>query len=45
MIKSFSMKNYRPIESLSWQELGSINLIIGGNGLGKTIMLAKGFIQ
>jgi len=39
MIKSFSMGNYGPIESLSWQELGSINLIIGGNGLGKTITL------
>lgn len=39
MINTFSLSNYGPVESLSWNNLGSINLIIGGNGLGKTITL------
>jgi AAA15 family ATPase/GTPase len=39
MINTFSLSNFGPIESLSWDNLGPINLIIGGNGLGKTITL------
>lgn len=39
MIKSFSLNNFGPITNLSWNNLGQINLIIGGNGYGKTILL------
>jgi AAA15 family ATPase/GTPase len=39
MIQSIRMKNYGPIHDLSWAGLGSINLIIGSNACGKTILL------
>ena len=39
MINSFSMANYGPISGFKWTGLDKINLIIGGNGLGKTFAL------
>lgn len=39
MINSCKLKNFGPIPQLSCDNLGHINLIIGGNGTGKTILL------
>lgn len=39
MINSCNLKNFGPISQLSCDNLGHINLIIGGNGTGKTILL------
>ncbi|KPQ37863.1 MAG: AAA domain [Phormidium sp. OSCR] len=39
MITSFCIKNFGPIDSLDCSNLGQINLIIGGNGTGKTLLL------
>jgi AAA15 family ATPase/GTPase len=39
MITSFELKNFGPIHQLKCDNLGHINLIIGGNGTGKTILL------
>jgi len=39
MINSFELKNFGPIHHLKSENLGHINLIIGGNGTGKTILL------
>lgn len=39
MINSISLKNFGPLTDVQWQALGKINLIIGGNGSGKTFLL------
>lgn len=39
MINSLELKNFGPIHQLKCKNLGHINLIIGGNGTGKTILL------
>ena len=39
MIRSIKLKNYGTIESLEYSKFGNINLIIGGNGTGKTFLL------
>ena len=39
MLTSFDIKNLGPIDSLCCRNLGQINLIIGGNGTGKTLLL------
>lgn len=39
MINSFELKNFGPIRELKCENLGQINLIIGRNGTGKTILL------
>lgn len=39
MINSIQLKNFGPIRQLKCENLGNINLIIGGNGTGKTILL------
>jgi AAA15 family ATPase/GTPase len=39
VIQSFSLENYSPISSLQWENCQNINLIIGENGQGKTILL------
>lgn len=39
MINSINLKNFGPIHELNWENLGKINLIIGSNGCGKTILL------
>lgn len=39
MINNISMENFGPTTHLSWPKLGAINLIIGGNGSGKTFLL------
>lgn len=39
MINSLELKNFGPIHQFKCEKLGNINLIIGGNGTGKTILL------
>lgn len=39
MLTSFCVKNLGPIDSLNCSNLGQINLIVGGNGTGKTLLL------
>jgi predicted ATPase len=39
MITRLEIKNFGPLESIEWKKLGKINLIIGGNGSGKTMLL------
>ncbi len=39
MIDEVELKNFGPLVDLSWQSLGKINLVIGGNGAGKTFLL------
>jgi AAA15 family ATPase/GTPase len=39
MIKQTTLSNFGPIEALTWNKLGPINLVIGRNGSGKTFIL------
>jgi AAA15 family ATPase/GTPase len=39
MIKSFDIKNFGPLSSVQGEELGKLNLVIGGNSSGKTFLL------
>ena len=39
MLNEVTLKRFGPIQDLRWQGLGGINLVIGGNGTGKTFLL------
>ena len=39
MITSVVLKNFGPLESIEWTSLANINLVLGGNGQGKTFLL------
>lgn len=39
MLNKIKLNNYGPLAKLDWPKLGSINLVIGGNGTGKTFLL------
>lgn len=39
MLSRITLKNFGPLTKLEWGKLGSINLIVGGNGAGKTFLL------
>ncbi|MBL9181716.1 MAG: AAA family ATPase [Verrucomicrobiaceae bacterium] len=39
MITQTTLTNFGPLTNLAWKGLGSINLVIGGNGAGKTFLL------
>jgi energy-coupling factor transporter ATP-binding protein EcfA2 len=39
MITQLSMDNFGPITTLNWENLGQINLVMGGNGTGKSTIL------
>lgn len=39
MINQVKLENFGPISGVDWSGLGKINLIIGGNGKGKTFLL------
>jgi energy-coupling factor transporter ATP-binding protein EcfA2 len=39
MIQTAKIKNFGPINQLSWNNLGPINLVLGKNGSGKTFLL------
>lgn len=39
MINRIELKNFGPLSKFNWRNLGRINLIVGGNGTGKTFLL------
>jgi predicted ATPase len=39
VIEQVEMTNFGPLKNLKWGDLGSINLIVGGNSCGKTFIL------
>lgn len=39
MITKIQLQNFGPLNSIKWKKLQNINLIIGGNGTGKTFIL------
>lgn len=39
MINRIKLKNFGPLSKFQWRKLGRINLIVGGNGAGKTFLL------
>jgi energy-coupling factor transporter ATP-binding protein EcfA2 len=39
MITQLELKNFGPLDGITWKKLGAINLVIGVNGSGKTILL------
>ena len=39
MLDGIGLENFGPISHLEWMGLGPINLVIGGNGSGKTFLL------
>jgi len=39
MLNKIKLKNFGPLANLDWPKLGPINLVIGGNGSGKTFLL------
>jgi len=39
MLDSIELENFGPLTRLDWRNLGRINLMIGGNGTGKTFVL------
>lgn len=39
MINRIELKNFGPLSKFQWRKLGRINLIVGGNGKGKTFLL------
>lgn len=39
MITYLELENFGPLSRLDWQGLGPVNLVIGGNGCGKTFLL------
>ena len=43
MINQVMLKNFGPLDTIDWKNLGAINLIIGGNGSGKTFLLIPAF--
>ena len=39
MINEIKLRNFGPCSSITWSQLGKINLVVGGNGSGKTFLL------
>lgn len=39
MLNKIELRNFGPLPSVSWESLGNLNLVIGGNGSGKTFLL------
>jgi len=39
VINKIKLDNFGPLAKIAWSELGKINLVIGGNGSGKTFLL------
>ncbi len=39
MLNRIELNNFGPLTALTWSDLGPINLVIGGNGSGKTFLL------
>jgi hypothetical protein len=43
MINKIELKRFGPLHELEWPDLGRINLVIGGNGSGKTFLLKAAY--
>jgi len=39
VIDQIRLDNFGPLSGINWSALGRINLVIGGNGSGKTFLL------
>jgi len=39
MLSQVKLRNFGPLTKIDWKNLGKINLVIGGNGSGKTFLL------
>ena len=39
MLEEIKLENFGPLTQVNWTGLGPINLVIGGNGTGKTFLL------
>jgi len=39
MLKKIELNNFGPLAKLNWPKLGKVNLVLGGNGTGKTFLL------
>lgn len=39
MLNKIELANFGPLSECTWSPLGKINLVIGGNGCGKTFLL------
>jgi ABC-type transport system involved in cytochrome c biogenesis ATPase subunit len=39
MLERIQLRSFGPLRALDWQDLGPLNLVIGGNGAGKTFLL------
>jgi AAA15 family ATPase/GTPase len=39
MLDQIYLQNYGPLQALKWSGLGQINLVLGGNGTGKSFLL------
>lgn len=39
MIEKIGLKNFGPLSAIDWPGIGRINLVLGGNGKGKTFLL------
>lgn len=39
MLDQIHLQNYGPLQALKWSGLGQINLVLGGNGTGKSFLL------
>ena len=39
MLNGIELRNFGPLDRLDWGNLGPINLVVGGNGTGKTFLL------
>jgi energy-coupling factor transporter ATP-binding protein EcfA2 len=44
MIEGCEIRNFGPLSSLNWNGLGPINLVIGGNGCGKSFVLKSLYV-
>ena len=44
MLNKVELRNFGPLSRLDWTSLGKINLVIGGNGTGKTFLLKAAYI-
>ena len=44
MITSVELKNFGPLEAIKWDNLAHINLVLGGNGQGKTFLLKAMYV-
>lgn len=44
MITSVSLRNFGPLKNIEWGNLANINVVLGGNGVGKTFLLKAMYV-